>query len=329
MAELVERYVHQVGRYLKQKERAEIEAELRSQIQDQLDDRYQGSPSQADVAAVLAELGHPRRMAASYSGEQYLIGPDLYPYMLMVLRHGWLLVPAVVVFLTVFGALVSLQPGNLIGLLIESLIGAAQATIFFTAVVVLFFAIIQHSGVEIEAKKEKFNPLALPDVDDPGVVDRFESAFGSAFGTFVTLVLAYWLRVGGLTLRFNLSDPGEVIPVPLFWMVLLISASIAMIILNLLALRRNRWSIGTWVTQSLLEAAGAVCLYFVLYKPFFERLITTAPALANIPLFDRSPEIITIITAVIMLLGNGSKLVKLLNYRNNDPLRQSQIGENS
>ena len=45
MTELIERYVHQVGRYLPPKERAEIEAELRSQIQDQLDDRYAGSPT--------------------------------------------------------------------------------------------------------------------------------------------------------------------------------------------------------------------------------------------------------------------------------------------
>jgi hypothetical protein len=89
MSELIERYVHQVGRYLPNKERAEIQAELRSQIQDQLDDRYEGAPTQADVAAVLKELGDPRRMAASYGGEQYLVGPDLYPVMMMVLRRGW------------------------------------------------------------------------------------------------------------------------------------------------------------------------------------------------------------------------------------------------
>ena len=82
MSELIERYVHQVGRYLPSKERAEIQAELRSQIQDQLEDRYEGAPTQTDVAAVLKELGDPRRMAASYGGEQYLVGPDLYPCLL-------------------------------------------------------------------------------------------------------------------------------------------------------------------------------------------------------------------------------------------------------
>ena len=55
--------------------RDSIEAELRSQIQDQLEDRYGDDPTEAEVAAVLAELGDPRRMAASYGGEQYLVGP--------------------------------------------------------------------------------------------------------------------------------------------------------------------------------------------------------------------------------------------------------------
>ena len=70
MSELVERYVHQVGRYLPNKEREEIQAELRSQIQDQLDDRYEGAPTETDVAAVLKELGDPRRM-----NQQQDVGP--------------------------------------------------------------------------------------------------------------------------------------------------------------------------------------------------------------------------------------------------------------
>ena len=56
MSELIERYVHRVGRYLPGQERAEIEAELRSQIQDQLEDRYEGAPTEADVVAVLGSL---------------------------------------------------------------------------------------------------------------------------------------------------------------------------------------------------------------------------------------------------------------------------------
>ena len=79
MANMVERYLSEVGRYVPGKEREEIKKELRSQIHDQLEDRYGKSPSDEQIAAVLTELGNPRRMAASYGSEQYLIGPDLFP----------------------------------------------------------------------------------------------------------------------------------------------------------------------------------------------------------------------------------------------------------
>lgn len=312
MAELIERYVYQVGRYLPQKERGEIEAELRSQIQDQLDDRYEGSPSQAEVVAVLAELGEPRQIAASYNREQYLIGPDLYPFMITVLRHGWLIVPSIVLFLNVFGVLISPQAHTFIRLVVEPMIGALQATFIFSAVVVLIFAVIQRSGVELE--EEAFNPLTLPEIDDPAVVDRLEAAFGIAIGTIITLIFLYFLYVGGLTLRFNLSDPGEVIPFPVAWMLLLIMVVVGQVLMQLLVLRRNRWGVGTWLVETVLEMIGIISLYFVVTKPLFEQIITATPPL------DSIPEIIAISYAVIMLLTRGTKLVRLWNYRNNSTL---------
>ncbi len=315
MNELVERYIHQVGRYLPQKERAEIEAELRSMIQDKLEDRYGGAPSQAEMASVLAELGDPRQMAASYGSQQYLVGPELYPYMMMILRRGWLIMPAIVVFVNIFGALVSAEETNLVGLFVKTLIEVFQMTFIFSAVVVSIFAVIQHSGAQLNEEKKAFNPLELPEVDNPISIDRFEVTFGIAFGTFFSVVLLYWLRVGGLTLRFDLNNPGEVIPVPLPWLILLVITAISMVILNLVALRRNGWTVALWLTETAMELLGGVGMYFVLYRPVYERIIAAAPALNNVPFFGQAPEIITVATVVVMLLSNGSKLVKLWNYR--------------
>lgn len=315
MAELVERYVHQVGRYLPPKERAEIEAELRSQIQDQLDDRYGGAPSQAEVVAVLTELGDPRHMAASYSREQYLVGPDLYPTMMRVLRQGWLLVPAVVVGVNIVGALLSSREGTLLGLFLETLFAVAQTTLLFSAVVVLVFAVIQHEGVALKQQAKAFNPLELPEADDPGSIDRFELAFGMAFGLFVIFVLLYFISVGGLTLRFNLSDPGEVIPVSMAWMILLVITGLAQTGLQLLVLRRNRWNAALWLTDTALELLGVVCLYVVVLQPVAERILAAAPALANLPLIDRSAAIIAVSIFILMLLDKAAKLVRIWNYR--------------
>lgn len=314
MSDLIERYVHQVGRYLPAKERAEIEAELRSQIHDQLEDRYPQVPTQEEVAAVLAELGHPYLIAASYSSEQYLVGPMFYPYMSLVMRYGWLLIPAIVIFLNIFGALTSSQPVRVFEWLIETLIAVVQGALIFFAVVVLAFAIIERIMSELQKEQEPFNPVNLPEVDDPSVVDRVEEAFGLALGTVILLVFIYFLRVGGLTMRFDLANPGEVIPVPIFWLVLLIVDVLAQLIVNVVVLLRNRWSLGLMLVQGLLEVVGAICLYFVLFLPIFNHI---NPDLANLA------EIIVIILAVLMLLSRGSKLVGLLNYRQPLQVRNS------
>jgi hypothetical protein len=319
MTELVERYVHQVGRYLPPQERAEIEAELRSQIQDQLEDRYGQSPTPEEVSSVLKEFGHPYEMAASYSSDKYLVGPILYPYMMMVLRYVWLLVPAVVVFLNLFGALISSQPINLLSLFIDIVIGALHATLLVSAVVVLFFGLIQHRYLKIDAEEVVFNPLELPEVDDPRVVDRYEAIFGIAIGILFTFLFLYFLSVGGLTLRFNLSDPGEVIPVPTAWLVLLVAAVVGQIIMHLLVLRRSHWSAGLWILETVLEVVGVVFLYFAVLEPVFARVFTDNPALVDTPIIRSAPELIAVGMALITLVSKGSKLVKLWNYHSPPP----------
>lgn len=318
MSDLVERYVQQVGRYLPAKERKEVEAELRSQIQDQLEDRFAGSPTQAHAATVLAELGDPRKMAASYGSQQYLVGPELYPTLVQVLRRILVIVPTLVVIATVLGAVASSQPYSLPGLFIETAASAVQAVLILIAVVVLFFAILQNTGTDVSGAsgpKKQFDPLALPPLDDPYGVDRAESTFGIAIGTFFALVLVYFLRVGGLTLRFNLGNPGEVLPVSTIWLIILIVSGIAQVLVNVWALWRNRWTAGLWFAETVFELMGHVGVYFVFLKPLFGRVLTTVPALANLPFMAGTPEIFLGVAIAITLLSKGHRLFKLWTYQ--------------
>jgi len=318
MSELVERYVHQVGRYLPGKERAEIQAELRSQIQDQLEDRYEGAPTQADVAAVLKELGDPRRIAASYGGEQYLVGPDLYPVMMMVLRRGWILVPPIAILVRLLAVLFGDESGDLITVLLETAAGAFQATAIFTSIVVLIFAILQHSGEdldEITGNDAGFDPLALPEVDVASEVDRVEATFGIAFGTFTVLVMLYFLRVGGLTWQFNLGEPVNVIPVPVPWLVALIAIVAGLVVLQLVALLRGRWTVPTWLVNTLLQIIGAVALYFVLWLPLAGQLYAAVPALAEVPLIGRGAEVVLVISIISTVIEGITKLIKMASHR--------------
>lgn len=315
MSDLVERYIHQVGQYLPPKERAEIEAELRSQILDKLDDRYDGIPSEAEIAAVLAEWGHPYKIAVSYRSGQYLVSPMYYPYMMMVLWRGWLVIPAIMIFAALFGELVAVQKHDVLPLLMTIVLSTAQALFIFSGIVVLFFALLERYFLRTDMKPEPFDARNLPQVNDPHAVDRTESILGSVFGIFVGLMLVYFAQVGGLTLRFDLNNPGDVIPVPVFWLMVLLVVITMLIVLHLFVLRRHRWNAELWLIETVLELSGIVCLYFVLYQPIFERIRIAVPTLNTLPFVAHVPEIVAILTAASTLITKSGRFLKLWNYR--------------
>ena len=82
---------------------------------------------------------------------------------------------------------------------------------------------------------------------------------------------------------------------------------------GMLALRRNRWSVGPWLGETVLEVFGVICPYFVVFSPIFERVITDNPALMY--MLGSAPEIIAVSFALITLVSKGSRLVRLWNYR--------------
>ena len=83
--DLIDRYVHEVGRHLPRKNRSDIQTELHSLLVDMLEDRAGPDPSEAEVVEFLQEYVEPRTVAASYAPQaQYLIGPVLYPLFQLV-----------------------------------------------------------------------------------------------------------------------------------------------------------------------------------------------------------------------------------------------------
>ncbi len=309
MTELIDRYVHQVGRYLPATTRADITAELRSQIQDQLDDRYPAEPTAEQVAAVLRELGSPRQMAASYREPQYLIGPDLYPTLIEVLRYGWVIIPAILVFLGIFGRVITPSDTPIINWLLETLWATVQAALIFSVAVVLLFALVQRTGIDLMGSGAAFDPLTLPAVNDPRTVERRDISLSLALGLVVMLVWLYFLRVGGLTLRFDLTNPGDVLPVPSTWLVLFIIVAGTLIGLHLLVLRLNQWSAWLWLIETLLEAFGSICLYFVFYQPLLG-------GRTPLPL----PEILAAGYTIGILITHSGRLIALWRTRDDRPL---------
>ena len=289
-----------------------MQNELRSLIQDQLEDRYKGAPEEEEVVALLAEFGDPRQMAASYSSEQYLVGPDLYPTMMLVLQRGWLWIPAIVVLIRVLVAFVGGEPVTLFGLLLETAFTVLQALFIFSGIVVIIFAIMQHEGVKLDEMQETFDPRDLPRVDDPAAVDRGEVAFGIAGGIFGALILAYFLRVGGLTLRFNPTDTAAVLPVPETWLAIYIAVLVGEVIVDGLALRRGRWQPLGLLVKMGLQLLGVFAAYHVLIVPLLGLLFERLPFLANLPFAGSAPEILAFFIGFVTLADTFSDLIKVL-----------------
>src|SRR5688572_27123362 len=87
---LIDRYVAAVGRHLPEKDRADIEAEIRSMIEDMLEERGHDIKSADNkvMTETLEQLGDPQLLAAKYSPpKRYLIGPDWYEGYVKVLQR--------------------------------------------------------------------------------------------------------------------------------------------------------------------------------------------------------------------------------------------------
>ena len=313
MSNMIERYVHQVGRNLPEKERADIEAELRSQIQDELDDRYGGQPTEAEIASVLRGMGTPHHIATSYNRDRYLIGPDVYPYMMGVLRNGWILIPAFIVFINIFGAVTASEVPALPEWTARTILSALEVTLIFSAIVIGIFAFFER--LDYSEQEESFDPAKLPEVNDPAQMDRFEITFGLVFGALIACVFTYFLSVGGLTLRFDLNNPGDIIPVPEIWLVIMIVDMLAMIVLLIPSLRRGRWTVPVLVIMTVLQLIGVIAMYFVLFRPVYERLVEGTPGLAGIPI----PELIAVGFAINGLLDEGRQVIRLWNTQGASP----------
>ena len=151
--DLVERYLNAVAAQLPKEARDDIVAELRDEIMgriEALEARLGRPATEAEVEALLREVGHPLTVAARYrSGPQALIGPELYPWWWFAVKVALM----VLVCVTVLGAVVRVAVGDMmvgqaLGQAIGGFISGAATLIGVITVVGFVF--------ERQARKPKF-----------------------------------------------------------------------------------------------------------------------------------------------------------------------------
>jgi hypothetical protein len=196
---LMDVYVAEVGRHLPAKNRADIEKEIRSMIEDTLEDRAAGQePSEELVVDVLKKLGPPDKVAASYLPPRYLIGPELFPAFLTSMR----IVLAVVIFFSLigFGVTIGKSAGSLDGFiegLAEAISGVFGSMFTSLGVVVLIFALIQWFVPQVKTSSTPWDPRKMklaPEGEQVKVVDQ---VLGIVFTTLAIVIFNFFPQYVG------------------------------------------------------------------------------------------------------------------------------------
>ncbi|RXH57956.1 hypothetical protein [Granulicella sibirica] len=178
--DLLNRYLQAVGSYLPAASKDDTLAELRANLEAQIEAREEetGTPLANDeVAAILKAHGRPVLVAARYLPQRQLIGPTVFPFYWMTLRRAFpfvLLIYAVARSATI---LFHQEGSDLVGAIARAIFQFPPVLITFWAVVTLVFAAIEYAqtngGVSANSWT-KWDPHDLPPVSHEDKANRPE-----------------------------------------------------------------------------------------------------------------------------------------------------------
>ena len=305
---LIDKYIAEVGKHLPRKNRADIEAEIRSTLEDMLEERKQAPGEAGDQAMIelLKEYGGPREVAESYTGPRYLIGPRVYPTFELVTK----IVAAVLLAVALAGLGLSLSRASLAGPEFLETIGEGALNLLGGLIaafgnIVLVFAILERvlPAKEFEKEAEEWNPAELASEPDPDRVKFGEQIFEMFFLVLFLVILNLYPNVIGFGF-FNQSDWVFISPLLmetfftyLPWINILFLLQLGF---NVYLLRQGSWNKRARVMNILLELASLALAIVMLRGP--DLVALNASQLAGTPLEDSASLFSTIINLIPALV---------------------------
>jgi hypothetical protein len=270
---LLDRYMHEVRNHLPRKMQADLEIEIRSLIEDTLEDRSQAAGREIDedlVAEVLQEFGPPEKVTAAYLPEKYLIGPKFYPSFILTVR----IVLIVITALTLIGTGISIgqaggTPQEVWRALLSGVGGFYSAALQSFGLVVVVFAIIQWAQMNVNEKPKAWDPRQLKEVTEPNIVRPSKPISEIVFAVIALVVLNFYPHLIGL--YSNVDGSWALVPVlsqEFFGYIPWINLILAIkLVENLVLLRQGQWqpvTRGLAITGSLFNI---ILLYTMLTGP--------------------------------------------------------------
>jgi hypothetical protein len=149
-----ERYLAAVLRSIPEPKRTDVERELRSSIEDAIEERLAaGVDASTAERAVLEALGDPSALAAAYTGRpSYLIGPELYPLYRWFLPR--LIAVAVPTAALVLGAVQVAGGGGLQAAISSGISAAINVGIGIAFWATVTFVFLERAGPARQARSE-------------------------------------------------------------------------------------------------------------------------------------------------------------------------------
>lgn len=251
--ELVERYIAAVKFWLPEKLRDDIGAELAEDIRSEIDEieKAKGRPlSEDEVAGILKVRGNPMAVAARYQPQRHLIGPEMFPLYIFVLKIVAVicLIPPVLAWIS-RGFIDSSAPvPGLASAPVNSLLVAF-------AIVTIVFAVIEHKGINLN-KRTDWNPKSLRPVVDKNRIARSDS-IGDIIGALIGIAIFVAGYLSLTTYHFPGGGSITVAPewVP-FWQFMM-ALAVAQIALSSVSLFKPYWSVLRIFARLLIDLAQA------------------------------------------------------------------------
>jgi hypothetical protein len=289
-ASLTDRYVAAVLVGVSADRRPEVEARLRDAIRRDVDKRLADGQSADDAErAALMGLGDPMRVSAGYSDrELHLIGPDLYPDYIRLLRL--LLIVVVPIVAVVIGTVTALSGVDLWGVLTASVGTAFTVGVQVAFWVTVAFALIDRYGGRARASTSTWDLDDLPEPPSRGV------SLGGTIGSVIGLGLLAWFLLWQPGYQESFDPGGPSIPIldpalDQFWIPFLVVVVLASIALEIVKHVVGRWTVPIAAVNTVLTLAFAVPVVWLastdqLLNPTFVSTITGeawASAVAWVP----------------------------------------------
>jgi hypothetical protein len=335
--DLINLYVKEVGYRLPEKMRADIEGEIRSLIEDMLEDESQQAGRQPDhemVVSILERMGPPEKVAASYQPARYLIGPELFPHYINTIR----IVLGVVTILAALAIGVSVgarvePPPNMIEVIGIIVGGVVDAVIRALAIVTLIFAAIQFFVPDFKIKARKWDPRklkAVPDYERVSIPGALGEIVISVLALVVFNFYAHWIGLNTIQdgQWVHVSILTDVFTRYLPWLSLL---WIFEAVFNMLLIVRGRWNAALRWTSAVISTLTIVILAWILSGPTIAALPVEAIelmgwelTLENIQQINDGLKVsVRLVIGIIIALeivDLGKKLYKLLRPHLSEPL---------